>query len=192
MPIDPGTTQPLFLSQLAANGLVGPGTPAFATGLATGFYQYLTTSIGVHSIDVGTLGVGTGIGVGLLLPESAILEVLEPMLSGFGILGQKTPDMANAIAAGISISLGAAIVQTANPTVGIGSGKVQLIPEGTGATTFVEAFSAAGMLGSKSESLASAVGTSLDALIALTLGVIVIVGTPSIVPSTGFGTGVIQ
>jgi len=192
MPIDPGTTTPIFVSQLAANGLIGLGTPAFAAGMANGLFQYLTSGITVTSIDVGTLGAGTGVGTGLFLSQAVILQVLQPMMVGFGVFGPMSPAMASALSAGINIAMIPAIVQTVNPSVGIGAGKVQLIPHGTGPTQFISAFAAASMNGSKAADLATAIGTTLDSVIASTLGVIVIVGTPSIIPSTGLGTGTIS
>jgi len=189
MPVDPGTTLPIFDGMLVANGLLGPGIPKFAAGMAAGLFQYVSTAVTVTSIDTGTLGVGVGNGVGVVLLPSVILGALSPMMARNGVLGPMAPSMANAIAYGVSASLALAAIATNNPGVGIGAGKLQLFPTGSGGATFAAAFKEAGMGGAMVSALGQAVGLALDAVIASALGVVVIVGPPSVLPGAGVGTG---
>ena len=189
MPVDPGTTFPIFSGALASNLIVGPYSSQLAAGLANGLFQYLTISVSVNSIDAGTLGVGTGNGFSLILSQGVILGVLEPMLLGHGIFGLFSPSMANAIAMGVSVSMLGAQIITTNPTVGTGAGKVQLVPTATGGLVFAAALKEVGLTGVGSDSLGLAIGDPLDSVIATTVGVIAIAGSPSNVPSSGVGTG---
>jgi hypothetical protein len=189
MPIDPGTTTPIFLGALTANAQVGPNVGQLAGGLALGLFNYMQTGVSVQSIDAGTLGVGTGIGPSITLTEPLLLAALTGSFAGHGIIGPMAPLQANAIALGISASLALAVVQTINPTVGVGAGKLQLIPTGAGSVVFPAAFVSAGMAGPMSANMAIAVANALDAVIASAIGVIAIVGPPSIVPGAGLGTG---
>ena len=192
MAINPGVTTPIFLGSLVANGQIGPSISQFASGLALGLFQYTQSGLTVISIDAGVLGVGTGICPTIILPEPVLLVSLMTSLAGHGIIGPTMPLQANAIALGVSVSLALAQVQTINPLVGIGAGKLQLIPNGTGGSIFAAAFKASGMVGSMVTNLGLAVGLGLDAVIATAIGVVAIVGSPSIVPSGGVGTGVIS
>jgi hypothetical protein len=189
MPVDPGTTLPIFQGMLAANAVIGPGSGQLAAGLANGLFQYLSASVTVLSIDAGTLGAGTGVGFGLILPPSVILGVLSPMMAGHLILGPFAPSTANAIAMAVSLSLAGASVQTVNAGVGIGAGKVQLVPTGTGGAVFAAAMTAAGLTGPMASALGDAVGMSLDTVIAAVIGVVVIAGPPNILPGAGTGVG---
>src|SRR5271157_1992917 len=147
MPIDPGTTLPIFATALIANGLVGPSTKQLAAGLAAGLFQYAQAGVIVTSIDVGTFGAGTGIGPSIILLPTILLPVLTDSFIGHGIVGPFMPAQANACAYGISASLALAVVQTVNPLVGIGVGKLQLIPNGSGSVIFSQAFTQSGATG---------------------------------------------
>ena len=189
MPIDPGTTTPIFTTALVSNAQVGPNIGQLATGLAMGLFQYAQSGVTVNSIDVGTLGVGTGIGPSIILPEPVILSALTASFIGHGIVGPMMPLQASAIALGISTSLALAIVQTLNSSVGVGAGKLQLSPTGAGSAIFPAAFVSAGMSGPASAKMAVSIAQALDAVIISAIGVIAIVGPPNIVPGAGLGTG---
>jgi hypothetical protein len=189
MPIDPGTTTPIFTAALIANAQIGPSVGQLATGLALGLFQYAQAGVTVNSIDAGTLGVGTGIGPSILLPEPLLLAALTASFAGHGIIGPMMPLQANAIALGISSSLALAIVQTLNPLVGLGAGKLQLTPTGAGSAIFPAAFIQAGMAGPQSANMGTAIALALDAVIASAISIIAIVGPPNIVPGAGLGIG---
>ena len=185
MPIDPGTTTPIFTAALVANAQVGPNVGQLATGLALGLFQYAQAGI----IDAGTLGVGAGIGPSIILPEPLLLTALTASFIGHGIIGPMMPLQANAIALGISSSLALAIVQTINPPVGLGAGKLQLTPNGSGSVIFPAAFIQAGMAGPGAAKMGLSIALALDAVIASALSVIAIAGPPNIVPGAGLGIG---
>ncbi len=189
MPIDPGTTTPIFTACLLSNGQIGPGIGQLAAGLALGLFQYAQAGISVNSIDAGTLGVGTGIGPSIILSQPLLLQSLLASFTGHGIIGPMMPAQANAVATGMSASFALALVQTLNPLVGVGAGKLQLTPNGTGSVVFAAAFLQSGLGGPQSSKLATAVGLALDAVIATAIGVIAIVGPPNIVPGAGIGIG---
>lgn len=189
MPVDPGTTLPIFQGMLASNGLLGPGTVQLANGLSSGLCQYMSAAIVVLSIDAGTLGTGTGLGVGIIIPQFTILGAVGPIMTGHGIFGPMAAPLANAIASGVSISLAGAMIQTVNAGVGVGTGKVQLVPTGAGGTVFSAALVAAGLVGMMAPALGDAIGMALDSVIASAIGVVAIVGPTSPLPGTGVGTG---
>ena len=192
MPVSPGTTTPIFLGTLVASGMTGPSVSQLATGMAIGLYTYLQTGVTVTSIDVGVLGVGTGFCPTIIIEEQVLLAALTTSFPAHGVTGPFMPAMANGIALGVTASMALAIVNTINPVVGIGAGKLQLIPNGSGSVIFPAAFIAAGMVGPMSALTASAIGLALDTVIATAIGVVAIVGSPSIIPIGGTGTGTVQ
>src|SRR5271157_2787297 len=187
MPIDPGTTTPIFIASLAANAQIGSSATQLASGLAFGLFQYTQSGMIVTSIDAGTLGVGIGIGPSVILAEPILLAALTASFIGHGIVGPIMPLQANAVALGVSASLALAIINTISPLVGLGAGKLQLIPNGTGGLIFTAAFKEAGLIGSSSMNMATAIGLALDAVMPSATGVIAIVGPPSIAPGVCIG-----
>jgi len=187
MPINPGVTTPIFLGSLAATSLVGMSIPQLATGLALGLFQYSQTGLIVTSIDAGTLGAGTGLCPTIILNEQVLFTAISSSLLGHGVTGMLMPALANGAALGISASFALAIVQTINPVVGVGTGKLQLVPNGAGSVIFPAAFLAMGLTGTMSAVVASAIGLGIDSVISTAIGVIPIVGTPSMIPSSGVG-----
>ena len=192
MAITPDTTIPIFTGSLIASGMIGPGVKQMASGLSLGLFQYLQSGVVSTSIDVGTLGVGAGVGAGIILLETILLPALTDSMTGHAIIGPMMPSLASGISIGISASLALAVVQTINPFVGIGLGKVQFLPNGSGGTIFSAAFTSAGMSGSHSSAIGSAVGLALDAVIVSSIGVVIIAGIPNIIPSAGVGRATIS
>jgi hypothetical protein len=192
MPIDPGTTTPIFLGSLVANGMTGPSVSQLASAMALGLFQYLQSGVVVLSIDTGTLGAGTGICPTIFLDEQVLLAAMTTSLSAHGVVGPFQPALANGVSLGIALALALAFTQTINPTVGVGAGKLQLVPNGQGQIIFPAAFTASGAVGPMSALTASAIGLGLDAVIVSALGIVAIVGPPSIIPSAGVGTGKIS
>ncbi len=189
MPIEPVITTPIFTAALAANGLIGVHTPQLAEGLATGLFTYLGSAVVVTSQDVGVLGAGTGIGPSIILEDTLILAALVPFMAACGLIGPMAAAQASAISMGISLSLAGAIVSTINSTVGVGAGKLLITPTGSGAAVFTAGLAAAGLIGVHVPQLGAAVGGALDSVIVSAIGVIAIVGSPSIIPGAGVGIG---
>jgi hypothetical protein len=192
MPLGPPTI-PIFQAALASHGLVGSGSVQLATGCANGLQLYMSgAGCTIISIDAGTLGAGTGIGAGIILAEPLLSGIMSSMFLGFLLGGPFSPVTADAISFGVCMSLATAVISTINAGVGVGAGKVQCIPNGTGGLVFTGAFLATGMTGSMVPSLGQAVGGALDASIASALGVVAIVGPPSILPGAGIGVGTVS
>ena len=172
------------------NSIIGTAAPSLATGLANGLVNSVQTGIQVNSIDTGTVGIGTGNGFGILISPSVLFNAISLMFTAHGILGISATPLVNAISIGLSQSMLTASIQTNNPTVGIGTGVVTLLPN---LVSIHEAFrlglSSVNINGVKSESLISAVSEGLSMALLSATGVILIVGTPSTIPSAGVGLG---
>ena len=192
MPISPGTTIPIFTNALSGNALVGKSAVQVATALSTGLFNYVKSGVVTTSIDSGVLGAGTGIGPTVILPSATILPALIANMAVHKIVGLSSPQLANAISIGVSLSLAGAIVNTINSSVGVGVGKGIFVPTGAGGGLFTAAFISSGLVGLFSPSMATAIGLALDSVIASAVSIIVIAGSPSQVPSTGIGTGTIN
>jgi hypothetical protein len=189
MPINPATTLPIFTAALSANALIGKSAIQLATGLSLGLFQYVQAGLTVISIDAGTLGAGTGTGPGIILTPLTITPLLLASIGGHGMTGSYVPPLVDAISIAVSSSFAQAIVETINPLVGIGAGKLQLIPNGTGSAIFPAAFLESGLTGLMAANLGSAVGLALDSAVPSAIGVIAIIGSPSIISSVGTGIG---
>jgi hypothetical protein len=187
--IDVVTTLPVFQGFLSSGGAAGPGSGQIAGGLAAGLFQYLTSAVVLTTVDVGTLGVGTGFGQGLFLEPVSFTASLQGIALSHGLAGSFAPGLCSAISLGLCSALSAASVFTTHPLVGAGAGKVQIIPVGIGPAVFSSAMLAAGLTGPSAPSLGDAVGLALDSSIASVLGAVAISGPPNVYPSSGSGFG---
>lgn len=190
MPLDPITVGGIMRVSLAGVGMIGSGSSMLSLGLTNALCTYGKTSMNVSTIDVGTLGAGKGVGIGVFVPQPVLLSALLATLPAFGIFGISMPQLALGISTGYSLALSSAIVNTFHPSVGVGTGKLQIMPNTVAAiSVFTQMFLAAGMTGPSVVPLATAVAKALDATLPLALGAVVIGGSPSIVPSAGSGFG---
>lgn len=190
MPLDPISLTPIFTSALLASGEIGIGTPQLALGLATGLSIYAHSGIIVISTDVGLLGAGVGVGAGVIIPPTQLLNALVPLMASGLIVGPFSPVTASAIALGMSMALLTAGIITVNAGVGVGAGKVQLIPNpAVSVPTFIQAFASVGMTGIMSPSLATAVALALDICLPTGIAVVGIVGAAGPLPGAGAGVG---
>lgn len=190
MPIVPTTTAPIFRTWLAANLINGQSANQLAKGLADGLFQYAQSSLKVVTADVGTLGVGRGIGQGFVVPTPFLQVTLLGFLAGRSVFGVTSPLLASAVSLGMTSAFALASVRTTHPTVGVGTGVTSLIPSGA-APFFVTAFRSAGMNGEGARNVATAIGNALDTTLPLVHGFVVIAGPPSPSPGAGIGTGTI-
>lgn len=189
MPMDPATLTPIMTGALLANGLLGPSSPQLAAGLASGLSIYAQTAILVQTTDVGTLGAGKGTGIGVIVPPAITASMLGSF-SAAGMLGPMTPPLATAVATAFTLAFAQAGVNTVSAGVGVGAGKVTLIPSpGASVGIFMAGFTSAGMVGVNVAQLAAAVANGLDMTLPSCTGVVVIVGPPSILPGAGLGIG---
>lgn len=189
MPINPTTVTPIMEVSLISGGLIGPSSLQMATGLANGLTTYVTTGIIVQSIDIGTLGAGTGTGLGVIVPP----VLVESMIASFiahGIIGIFSIPMATAVATGFMESFLLGLVETVSAGVGVGVGEAFMIPNsGVSIPAFISGLSSAGMVGPNIIQLASAVAQGLDQVLPISMSTLVIAGPPNILPGAGTGTG---
>lgn len=190
MPLDPITVGGIMRGSLLAAGLVGTGSNQLSLGLTSALCTYGKTAMNVMSVDVGTLGVGKGLGVGVMLPQPVLAASLAGNLPAGGIAGLSMPQLVLGISVGYSAALATAIINTISPSVGVGAGKLQIMPNTAAAIgIFIQMFLAAGMTGPMVTPLATSVARALDLVLPTAIGVVAIAGPPNIVPSAGMGTG---
>jgi hypothetical protein len=180
----------ILLGTLGGAALTGVSLPQLATAIASGLAIYAGAGLTVITVDTGVLGAGKGTGAGLILPPPALIGSITGTFAAAVLAGLSSPQVATGIGLGLSAILGTAIINTVNPTVGVGAGVVTAIPNpGASVPAFVGAFASAGLVGTHSAAMATAVALGLDAALALAKGVVVIAGSPSPYPSVGAGFG---
>jgi len=190
MPLDPISVGGIIRVSLLSAGIVGTGSSQLCLGLTNALCTYSKSAMVVTTIDVGTLGVGKGIGAGVILPQPVLAAALAANLPANMVAGLSVPQLVLGISTGYSMALMTAIINTMHPSVGVGSGKLQIYPNTAAAIgIFTSAFLAAGMTGPSVVPLATAVARSLDAVLPTAIGVVVIAGPPNIVPGAGVGSG---
>lgn len=190
MPLDRISVSGIMRVSLFGVGLVGSGSNQLVAGLTDALCTYGTTAMSVKTIDSGTLGVGKGMGIGVILPQPILMVSLLASLPSEGIAGLSMPQVALGTSIGYSIALSTAIVSTFHPSVGTGSGKVQIFQNTVAAIgIFTKSFISAGMSGSMVVPLATAIAKGLDAVLPSAIGVVAITGSPSVAPSGGVGFG---
>jgi len=190
MPLDPISVGGIVRTALLSAGLVGKSSGQLSLGLSNALCMYGKTGMAVSTIDVGTLGVGKGIGVGVLLAQPVLAATLASSLSAGGIIGLSAVQLVSGISTGYSMALAAALINTAHPSVGVGTGKLQIMPNTVVAISiFNTAFKAAGLVGPSSIPLATAIAKGLDMALPSAIGFVAIAGSPNIIPSAGIGSG---
>ena len=190
MSLDPSSISVIMKANLASNTIIGISSSQLALGIANGLSLYAISGMNAISVDVGTLGAGTGIGFGIILPTPVLLTSMFSAFSGFGIVGVSASLIVNAISIGFTQSFALASINTVNPIVGIGSGVITITPNPEiSSVSFVSGFISAGIVGVSSAQLATAISVGLDAALPSAKGVVAIVGSPSTIPSAGGGFG---
>lgn len=189
MPLTTSVTTPLFLTALVSQGNLGISAPKLAAGLASGLSEYASSSLVVASVDVGTLGVGSGQGVGMIIPPPVLVASLVASLTSQNIAGIMSVPTATGIALGFVAALAQARIQTVSAAVGAGSGIATLVPNGASIGIFIRAFQSAGMTGVQSANMATAVARGFDTAAPSAKAPIVIAGPPNVAPSSGPGIG---
>lgn len=193
MPVNQGTTLPIFQGNLLGKGFTGISIPLFAAALANATTTYWLTGIGVRTVDKGTAGGGTGLGIpGLttILSSGAINGPMFGSLQGSQFTGTKIPELSLALSNSFSSIFAISSAITAHPSVGVGSGTVFLTPNpGVSNTVFPASFLGAGLIGDQSVKLALAIANGLNQSIPAARGEVPIVGPASPTTSSGVGTG---
>jgi hypothetical protein len=190
MPLDPITVGGIMRTSLLGAGLVGIGSSQLAAALTGALCTYGTTTMSVGTVDVGTAGAGKGTGIGVIVPQPVLAASLATFLPSNGIAGLSMPQLVLGVSTGYSMALSGAIINTFHPSVGVGTGKLQISPNTIASIgVFIQAFLAAGLSGSMAIPLATAVAEGLDAVLPVAMGVVAIVGSPSVISSSGAGSG---
>jgi hypothetical protein len=181
----------ILASCLESASCIGVSSSQLALGIATGLEIY-SDSIIVTSVDVGTLGAGTGTGFTVMLDPPGLISTMTTAFADSAIAGVMAVAIATAISVGLVQVFAFAQIQTVNPTVGVGTGVCLLTPNPVAsAAAFVTGFISAGLVGVSSAAMATAVSVGLDSALPSAIAEIVIAGSPSIVPSSGAGVGVL-
>lgn len=188
MPLLPATAIPIIQSNLLSNNIKGIASIRLATALANGFCSY-SQSIIVSTIDVGTIGSGSGIGLGVTLTPAQLIKTLFDSFTANGISGIFKQRLIVAIASSFSSLLTNAQILTANVGVGVGTGKATLIPNSALSISMMTTnFIAANLVGISGPKLARAVAQGYDLALPTAFGVVSITGGTG--PSPGSGTGI--
>jgi len=180
----------IIAASMAGASFHGISTAQVALGIATGLATY-APGIVIATVDTGTLGVGKGTGIGLIMPPP-----VGQMVAAFAssvLVGIFSAPAATAVALGLTQIFATAIINTVDPLVGVGAGVVTAIPNpGISVPAFIAGFKAAGLLGIASVTMATAVAIGLDTALPTAKGVTVIAGAPSPFPGAGAGVGVMS
>ena len=95
-----GTLQAAFVS----SGLVGEGSLDLAGGIGRALSSYVTTNSWATAVVPG-VGAGTGTGVLLGVAPSVLSALILAELANGGIVGERSPDLANAVGNGVATGL---------------------------------------------------------------------------------------
>lgn len=187
MPIALPAMTGTLTANLLATALVGKDTPKLANGVATGLMYWVPT-IRATSIDTGSVGVGVGTPIPLVVPQPVLLGFLLANIPPAGFTGLFAPSLILGLANGLALTFLQMLVSTIHPGIGSGAGVVTFRAP-PAAIPMVAGFASAGLVGESSPKLAAAIGRALDASFATLVLPIAIVGSASPVPGVGAGTG---
>jgi len=187
MPVTiPGVVGVLF-PNLVATGNIGTGVPQLTSGVANGVVQW-TPQIVVQTVDSGTLGVGSGGPMPVILPPPILLGAMTVGFASFDILGIMSPLLILGLTNGLVLAYAQALIKTTHAGVGSGTGVATFRAPPAG-PIFITGFKAAGMKGQATEKLALAIGQALDVAFASLVMPVPIVGAASPVGGGGVGFG---
>lgn len=191
MALLPPAVTGIVATNLAACGIIGLSTAQLALGIGTGFSLYMTSVVTVNTADVGTLGGGAGIGLGLTLAPPVLMQSLRSTFEANGISGPSKDQMITAISSAVSQALLLVQVVTAHGGVGVGTGTIVSVNPVPAASIpmMIANFLSVGLIGLASASLATAIASGIDQSLASAKGQVVIVGPPSPFPGGGGGFG---
>lgn len=173
-----------IVSNLVATAHLGMGVPKLATGIANGVMTWIP-KVRAQSVDVGSLGVGRGVGA-LVVPSPALIAALTAGFTAQGILGVYAPLTISGLGNGLSLAFAQGQILTTHASVGVGTGVVKLLPP-PATMDMISGFASVEMTGEGSRRFATAIGTALTTVFAGLLLPTMIAGTGS--TSAGGGTG---
>lgn len=184
MPATPSGIAALIVPNLASVTLVGSDTPKIATGVGIGVSNWLS-QMSIQTIDSGTLGVGSGGPMPLVVPPTLLVNMLVAFVAS-GMLGPSAPLLATGISNGLLLAFPQALIKTTHIGVGSGTGVAKFFaPPATPIISL--GLAQGGVVGPLAVQLANGVGAALDVTFATLVVSVPIIGPPS--PSGGSGTG---
>jgi hypothetical protein len=179
----------VLVLNMRATGSFGDKVPQLATGVATGLQKWIP-SIVVQTLDSGSLGVGSGGPMPLVVPQPAIYGALLTGAGASGVLGIMAPLMFLGLANGLVLAFAQMLIKTTHPGIGAGTGAARFIG-GSAVPLMIEGFSTAGMVGEGTVKIAKAVGIGLDITFQALAIPVPIVGSASPAGGSGAGAGTI-
>lgn len=176
----------VLVPNMVATGNLGTQVPQLATGIATGL-QYWIPSITVVTTDQGSLGVGSGGPLPLVVPQPVLYANLMIGVAANGLFGIMAPALFLGMANGLVLAFAQMLVKTTHPGVGVGNAIAKFIPPAC-TPQMLAGFASAGMKGDQVARVANAIGLGLDITFNSLVLPVPIVGSAS--PSGGAGAGV--
>lgn len=187
MPVIAAPATADLLPQLAGCSILGVGAPKLAFAICTGLSTW-TPRIKVFTADAGTAGVGKGVPTPILLPTPLLIQYLTAGFAQEGILGLMAPPLILGLATGISQIYLKVFTNTVHSSVGVGAGLARfqtdpLVPD------LLAGFAAIAAVGEGPTKMSKAIGSAMSLTFSGVTQPQPIVGTPSIIASTGVGVG---
>jgi len=193
MPMVPTEFAGLIVSNFAASGINGTGSVPLANAIANGIVTYLTSSPLVQTVDVGTAGAGSGLGIGVTgVVPTAVTGAIVGNLAAVNIIGTAVTPMITAVCNALSDTLSLATVTTVNTGVGVGTGVGFLIGINPGAlaSQMIGLAPGFGLNGTAVTPMFTGIANGIaDTLNGTAIVNVVIAGPPSPSPSGGTGIG---
>lgn len=187
MPLTPFGVAQKVTEGLFSVTIAGPAVTDIAKAVGIGVCKW-TAALKVVTADTGTVGLGKG-QLPCLIPPALLVGAFNQAFPSASLIGTASDNLATGIANGLAVAFAEqALIQTVHPAVGVGVA-VASFPGPTAVPFMITAFGEAGVVGSSTEKLASAIGSALDAAFAGFTISIPIVGTPSPSAVTAIGGG---
>jgi len=175
MPISGVVMGSQISAAMFSNGLVGENVTSMSNAIGSAVANNFLTS-GLYVGASTGLGLGAGVSTGKITGGITIAPALSGLILtqmfAFGLVGESTPKLANAIGSGVANHMNLALVQGASTVVGIGTGTgtiVGIIGPVLGGLIFAQ-LSARGIVGINTLQISQAVGNAIA--IATTLSIV--------------------
>lgn len=191
MALVPPVVAAAILASLGGSSILGISAAQLASAVAGGLCSYLLSAPVVTTADVGSLGAGTGTGLGLIVSPPSLFAAMRSTFSGFGINGTHSEPLIQGLSNGICQALLAAQVETVDAGTGVGVGTITAVAPvpAVSVPTMLASFAGAGLAGVSAAGLATAIAQAFDEVLPTARGQTVIVGAGSPYPGGGVGVG---
>lgn len=181
----------LLLANLVGHTILGISSAQLAIAVSSGFCSYMVSAPVITTADVGTLGAGSGIGFGLVVPPPSLSLSLRSAFEAHSIRGSNRDMLVEALAGALSQALLLAQIVTLDAGTAVGTGTVvSVIPVPlVSIPMMIASFIGSGLIGVASANLASAIAQGVDQALPQARGQTVIAGPSSPLPGGGIGLG---